>query len=257
MGETPLVKMVNIHKRFGSIHAVKGVDLEIYPGEIIGLLGNNGAGKSTLIKALVGINPKTSGKIYWQGEEVEINSIKDARKLGIEAVYQEQAVFNQLSIVKNVFMGREPKRSMLGPIKCLDYKTMKNIVGPLLKKLGMSVPSLDHEVRFCSGGERQGVAIARAMHFEAKLVILDEPTTALSVEAAKKVLSFIEHLKKEGISVILISHNMAHVYSVVDRIVVLSHGKKVEDVKKSETSRDKIEDLMSEVEQKGGKRNAG
>lgn len=257
MGETPLVKMENIHKRFGSIHAVKGVDLEVYPGEIIGLLGNNGAGKSTLIKALVGIYPKTSGKIYWQGEEVEINSIKDARKLGIEAVYQEQAVFNQLSIVKNVFMGREPKRCMLGPIKCLDYKTMKDIVGPLLKKLGMSVPSLDHEVRFCSGGERQGVAIARAMHFEAKLVILDEPTTALSVEAAKKVLSFIEHLKNEGISVILISHNMAHVYSVVDRIVVLSHGRKVEDVKKSETTRDKIEALMSEVEKEGDKYNAG
>ncbi|MGM0414822.1 MAG: ATP-binding cassette domain-containing protein [Bacillota bacterium] len=257
MGETPLVKMENIHKKFGSIHAVKGVDLEVYSGEIIGLLGNNGAGKSTLIKALVGINPKTSGKIYWQGEEVQINSIKDARKLGIEAVYQEQAVFNQLSIVQNVFMGREPKRCLVGPIKCLDYKTMKDIVGPLLKKLGMSVPSLDHEVRFCSGGERQGVAIARAMHFEAKLVILDEPTTALSVEAAKKVLSFIEHLKNEGISVILISHNMAHVYSVVDRIVVLSHGRKVEDVKKSETSRDKIEDLMSEVEKEGDKRNAG
>ena len=257
MGERPLVKMENIHKKFGSIHAVKGVDLEVYPGEIIGLLGNNGAGKSTLIKTLVGINPKTSGKIYWQGEEVEINSIKDARELGIEAVYQEQAVFNQLSIVKNVFMGREPKRSMFGPIKCLDYKTMKDIAGPLLKKLGMSVPSLDHEVRFCSGGERQGVAIARAMHFEAKLVILDEPTTALSVEAAKKVLSFIKHLKNEGISVILISHNMAHVYSVVDRIVVLSHGRKVEDVKKSETNREKIEALMSEVEQEGDKRNAG
>ncbi len=252
---TPLLEMKDIHKRYGKVHAVRGVNLKVYSGEVIGLIGNNGAGKSTLIKTLIGVTRKTSGKFYWKGEEVEINSIKDSRKLGIEAVYQEQAVFNQLSIIKNVFMGREPKKCF-GPIKYLDYKRMREIVGPLLDKLGLNVPSLDHEVRFCSGGERQGVAIARAMHFEAEMVILDEPTTALSVEAAKKVLSFIERLKEEGISVILISHNMAHIYSVVDRLVVISHGEKALDVKKDDTTREEIEELLAEVDKRGGSKNA-
>lgn len=256
MSEMPLLRMEDIHKRFGKVHAVKGVSLDIHKGEVIGLIGNNGAGKSTLIKTLIGVIPKTSGKFFWNGEEVSINSIKDSRALGIEAVYQEQAVFDKLSIVQNVFMGREPKRR-IGPIKVLDYRSMRETVKPLLERIGLSVPSLDHELRFCSGGERQGVAIARAMHFEAKLVILDEPTNALSVEAQKKVLSFIDQLKEEGISVILISHNMGHVYSVVDRIVVISHGKKVMDVDKDAIDRDDVENLLVEAAGERGQANVG
>lgn len=250
MNKDCLLEIKDLHKKFGNIHAVKGVDMKVYPGEVIGLIGNNGAGKSTLIKTVIGVNKKTSGNFFWKGKEVEINSIKDSRDLGIEAVYQEQAVFNQLSIVDNVFMGREIKKTVLGPIRCLDYKKMKKIVGPLLEKLGLNIPTIDHEVRFCSGGERQGVAIARAMHFSASLVILDEPTTALSVEAVKKVLSFIEKLKNEGISVILISHNIDHIYSVVDKIVVLSHGKKVLDENKKNINREEIEKLLTHVDKR-------
>jgi simple sugar transport system ATP-binding protein len=255
MTSKPLLKMENVHKKFGSVHAVKGISLELGTGEILGLVGNNGAGKSTLIKTLIGVFPKTSGKFYWNDEEVEINSIHDSRRLGIEAVYQEQAVFDKLSIAQNVFMGREPKK-IIGPIKILDFKTMKEIIKPLLNRMGLEVPSLEHEVRFCSGGERQGVAIARAMHFRAKLVILDEPTTALSVEAARKVLSFIRQLKEENISVILISHNMSHVYSVVDRIAVISHGKKILDVRKKDVDKEEVEDLMADVTVEGGRVNA-
>jgi simple sugar transport system ATP-binding protein len=256
MSTVPLLRLENIHKRFGQVHAVKGVSMDVHKGEVVGLIGNNGAGKSTLIKTIIGVSPATSGKFYWDGEEVEIRSIKDSRALGIEAVYQEQAVFDQLSIVKNVFMGREIVKKV-GPLRILDYRTMREIVAPLLQQMGLSVPSLDHEIRFCSGGERQGVAIARAMYFKARMVILDEPTNALSVEAQKKVLSFIEQLKDSGISVILISHNMGQVYSVVDRIVLISHGMKTLDVDKDDISRQEIEDLLADAAGEGGRRHVG
>ena len=234
-----LVKMENIHKWYGKVQALKGVNFDIYPGEIVGLIGDNGAGKSTLIKILSGVLPKNKGKIYWEGEEVNISSVKEARKLGIETVYQDQAVIGCLSVAQNIFMGRQPVKTW-GPIKVLDKDKMRREAKKLTKDLKLHISSPDQEVRFCSGGEVQGVAISRAMYFKAKLVILDEPTTALAVSGVQKVLSFITRLKDEGIASIFVTHNLHHVYSVADRFVVLSRGRKVADVKKKDTS---IDDL--------------
>lgn len=242
----PLLRMENLHKWFGKVHAVAGVDLSIESGKIVGLIGNNGAGKSTLIKTLVGVEPKSRGKFYWKGEEVEIESIKDSRALGIEAVYQDQALIDSLGVAENIYYGREPMRGF-GPFKTIDFKKMKKEVQPLFQELGLDVASLDQEVRFCSGGERQGVAIVRAMLFRAEMIILDEPTTALSVPAIKRVLNFIEALKREGISVVLISHNLEHVYQVADRIAVMSHGEKILDEEADEKAKEDIEQVLHET----------
>mgnify|MGYP006280806541 CR=1 FL=1 len=242
----PLLRMEDVHKWFGKVHAVAGVDLSINEGEIVGLVGNNGAGKSTLIKALVGVQPKSRGTFYWNGEEVNINSINDSRALGIEAVYQDQALVDSLGVIKNIYYGREPVKGF-GPFKTIDFEKMKKEVRPLFQELGLDIASLDQEVRFCSGGERQGVAIVRAMLFRAKMVILDEPTTALSVPAIKRVLEFIEALKGEGISVVLISHNLEHVYQVADRIAVMSHGEKVLDENTAEHVKEDIEQVLHET----------
>ncbi|MBS3812893.1 sugar ABC transporter ATP-binding protein [Candidatus Bipolaricaulota bacterium] len=242
----PLIRMENIHKWFGKVHAVDGISLTVDKGEIVGLVGNNGAGKSTLIKALVGVQPKNKGTYYWKGKEVEIKSIKDSRALGIEAVYQDQALVDSLGVVKNIYYGREPIKRF-GPFKTIDFDKMKSEVAPLFDELGLDVASLDQEVRFCSGGERQGVAIVRAMLFRAKMVILDEPTTALSVPAIKRVLNFMKALKQEGISIILISHNIDHVYQVADRIAVISHGHKILDENTSENTKEEIEGVLHET----------
>ncbi|MCK4241405.1 MAG: sugar ABC transporter ATP-binding protein [Candidatus Atribacteria bacterium] len=239
----PLVKVQDVYKWYGKVQALKGINLEVYPGEIIGLIGDNGAGKSTLIKILSGVLSKNRGKIYWNGEETNISSVKDARNLGIETVYQDQAVIGCLSVAQNIFMGRQPVKSW-GPIKILDKSKMRKESEKLAGDLKLHIPSPDQEVRFCSGGERQGVAISRAMYFQAKLVILDEPTTALAVSGVNKVLNFITRLKEEKIASIFVTHNLHHVYSVADRFVVLSRGEKVADVKKEETSIDDLENLQ-------------
>jgi len=239
----PLIKVEDIYKWYGKVQALKGINLEIYPGEIVGLIGDNGAGKSALIKILSGVLSKNRGKIYWKGEGVNIFSVKEARNLGIETVYQDQAVIGCLSVAQNIFMGRQPVKSW-GPIKILDKNKMRKESEELAKDLKLHIPSLDQEVRFCSGGERQGVAISRAMYFKAKLVILDEPTTALAVSGVNKVLNFITRLKEEKIASIFVTHNLHHVYPVADRFVVLSRGEKVADVKKEETSIQDLENLQ-------------
>lgn len=245
--ESILVKMEDIHKWYGKVHALKGVNFEIYPGEIVGLIGDNGAGKSTLVKILSGVLSKNRGKIYWKGEGVNISSVKEARKLGIETVYQDQAVIGCLSVAQNIFMGRQPVKSW-GLVKVLDKDKMRREAEKLARDLKLHIPSPNQEIRFCSGGEIQGVAISRAMYFKASLVILDEPTTALAVSGVQKVLSFITRLKSEGIASIFVTHNLHHVYSVADKFVVLSRGEKVTDVKKEETS---IEGLIELQLRKG------
>lgn len=235
----PQLRAVNIHKWYESVHALKGVDLEVYPCETIGLLGDNGAGKSTLVKILAGALPKNRGKIYWREKETEISSVREARKLGIETVYQDQAVVNGMSVAQNIFLGRELKKR-LGPIEILDKKRMDEEARKITEYLGLKIATPKQEVRFCSGGERQGVAIARAIHFKAKLVILDEPTTALSVQGAEKVLNFVKRLKREGMSSIFVTHNIHHVYPVADRFVIISRGKVVEKVKKSHITKNQL-----------------
>jgi len=205
--------MENIHKFYGSVHALKGVDFEVGINEIVGLVGDNGAGKSTLVEIIAGSIPKSSGKIFVKGKEVEITSVKAARELGIEMVYQDQAVVETMSVAKNIFLGRELLKP--GLIKLLDMGGMKKEAERITKSLGLNIASPDQEVRFCSGGERQGVAISRAMYFKAELVILDEPTAALSIVGVQRVLEFIRQLKDSGASVILISHNLYHVYPLL------------------------------------------
>ncbi len=238
--EKPIVKMVNIHKWFGKIHAVNDVDFTVNPREIIGLVGDNGAGKSTLIKILSGIYPPDKGKIYFEDRKVKISSPKNAMDLGIETVYQEQALVLQESVARNIFLGREPTRFM----GFLDKKRMEKESMKILENIGLDIRSPHLIVKNLSGGERQGTAIARAMYFKAKIVVLDEPTIALSVGEAKQVLDFVKGLKNQGISSVFITHNLYHVYPVADRFVVLSHGKKTGDIGKRNTSINELTKLI-------------
>ncbi|MBD3307343.1 ATP-binding cassette domain-containing protein [candidate division KSB3 bacterium] len=238
----PLLKMEGIHKWFGKVHALKGVDVQVDAGEVVAIIGDNGAGKSTLIKILVGLIPKNKGTIYWKGERAAINSIDDSRRLGIEAVYQDQAVVNCLSVSKNVFLGRELTKK-IGPFRFLDTRKMQEQTEALTQKLGLDIATVDQEVRFCSGGERQGVAISRAMYYQAALTILDEPVTALSLKGTKQVLEFITQLKERKIGVILISHNIGHAYSVADRFILMSKGEKVEDLPRDAVTMSTLEDM--------------
>jgi len=239
----PLIKVQDVYKWYGKVQALKEINFEVYPGEILGLIGDNGAGKTTLIKILSGVLSKNRGKIYWNGEETNISSVKEARNLGIETVYQDQAVIGCLSVAQNIFMGRQPVKSW-GPINILDKSKMRKEAERLAKDLKLHIPSVNQEIRFCSGGERQGVAISRAMYFKAKLVILDEPTTALALSGVNKVLNFITRLKEEKIASIFVTHNLHHVFSVADRFIVLSRGEKVADVKKEETNIQDLENLQ-------------
>ncbi|MCC6019426.1 MAG: ATP-binding cassette domain-containing protein [Candidatus Verstraetearchaeota archaeon] len=239
----PLLELRNIHKFYGKIHALKGIDLKIYEGEVIGLIGDNGAGKSTLVKIIAGVISKDKGEIYYKGQKVDIKSVKDARKLGIETAFQEMTLIDSLDVGLNIFLGRELTNPSIPFI--LDYKTMHIKSREILSKLGLKIAeSTRREVRFLSGGERQGIVVARAMLFKSKLVILDEPTRNLSVAGVKMVLDFIRDLKKEGIACIFISHTLHHVYDVADRIVLLSRGEKLLDVPKHKYTLEELENMI-------------
>lgn len=242
----PLVRMCNIHKWFGKVHAVNGVDLTVNSGEVVAIIGDNGAGKSTLIKILVGLISKNEGDIFWEGERVNIDSIDDSRKIGIEPLYQDQAVVDCLKVYQNIYLGRELVKKY-GPVKVLDIPKMRSEAEKYTKKLGLNISSPDQELRFCSGGERQGVAIARAMCFKAKLTILDEPITALSVKGVKQVVNFIRELKNNNVGVIIIEHNLGHAYSIADRFVIMSRGQIVKDVKKTETTLAELEEVTIQL----------
>jgi len=235
-----LLKMVGIQKWFGRVHALTGVDFEIKPGEVVGLVGDNGAGKSTLIKVAAGYHRADEGQIFWEGKEVKINSTRDARALGIETVYQEQALAPQLSIARNIFMGREP----VTHLGFMDTKAMNESSLQALANIGLTFKAPDTMVSTLSGGQRQGVAIARAIHFHAKLVILDEPTIALSVKEVNEVLDFVRGLKEKGIAVIFITHAIYHVCSVADRMVVIAHGKPHMDLRTADTNVDDLSDII-------------
>ncbi len=219
----PLLRLENIEKWFGTVYALRGVTLSIYPGEVVGLIGDNGAGKSTLIKIVSGVLPQTRGSISWKGQPVRITSVKTARGLGIETVYQDRAVVGNLSVAQNIFMGREPVKR-LGFLQRVDKAKMRLEAERLARDLELNIPSPDQQVRFCSGGEMQGVAISRAMHFRASLVILDEPTTALAVSGVHRVLNFIRRLRDEDIACLFVTHNLHDVHAVADRFVIMHQG---------------------------------
>lgn len=223
----PLIRMVNVSKSYGRIQALADATFSVGEGEIVGLLGDNGAGKSTLIKVLSGAVPLTTGDIFVRGRKVQIRSTTDAIALGIETIYQDSALVTQLSIARNLFLGREPLK---GPcfLNRMDHAAMESVARDLLKQVGISkdIPP-GTAIGALSGGERQAVAIARAMHFDSDLIILDEPTNNLGVAETQGVLRFVRGARDSGHSCIFIAHNIHHVFQVVDRIVVMRRGRVV------------------------------
>ena len=241
-----LVRMEHINKFFGRVQALNDVTLSVGRNEIVGLLGDNGAGKSTLIKILSGALRADSGDIYMHGNKVDIRNTTDAIAQGIETIYQDSALVTELSIARNLFLGREPVK---GPrlLDRLDQKAMNKVARDLLKRVGITkeIPPTT-PISALSGGERQAVAIARAMHFDSDLIILDEPTNNLGVEETKGVLRFVRSARDSGHSCILIAHNIYHVFQVVDRIIVLRRGKKVaDDIDPRRTTMESVESIIT------------
>ena len=247
-----LVRMNNISKSYGRVEALRGVNLTVYEKEIVGLLGDNGAGKSTLIKILSGAVPATSGDIYMRGRKVDIRTTTDAIAQGIETIYQDSALVNELSIARNLFLGREPVK---GPrfLDRLDDRKMNSVVRDLLKQVGITkdIPP-STPINAISGGERQAVAIARALYFKSDLIILDEPTNNLGVEETRGVLRFVRSARDSGHSCIFIAHNIHHVFQVVDRIVVLRRGVLVaDDIDPKQTSIEAVERIITGLNDEG------
>lgn len=229
----PVIELRGISKNFGHVQALQGIDFCIYPGEVIGLVGDNGAGKSTLCSIIAGVRKPDAGTILMNGSVVNIRSPLDAMDLGIAVVYQNLALVDQRDVVANIFLGRELVKGLV-----LDYKRMQLESAQVLEELGIEIPSLKVEVGILSGGQRQAVAITRAMHHgkRKQLVIMDEPVAALGVAESRKVLELIKRLRDQGCALIVISHNMEHVFSVADRIMVLRRGQLVGVRHKTETS---------------------
>lgn len=226
----PILKATNLVKRYGKVVAMDHCDFELYPGEILAVIGDNGAGKSTLIKALSGAVTPDEGEIYLDGKRVHFGSPNEAREAGIETVYQQLAMSPALSIADNMFMGRELRKpGIMGSVfRQLDHKRMEDFARQKLNDLGlMTIQNINQAVETLSGGQRQGVAVARAAAFGSRVIILDEPTAALGVKESRRVLELIQDVKSRGIPIILISHNMPHVFELADRIHVHRLGKRL------------------------------
>lgn len=225
---TPVVEMRDIKKSFAAVQALRGVNLTLNHGEVLGLMGDNAAGKSTLMKVLSGAYGADEGEILIEGNKVHMSSPLDARRLGIEMVYQDLALANNLDVTANIFLGREEVSAKIGPFGILDSERMEQEADRLLDRLKIKIP-VRLLVERLSGGQRQAVAIARAMAFDSKVIIMDEPTAALSVAAITQVLDLVRELKAQGASIIVISHRLEDIYSVSDRLIVMRQGRKVRD----------------------------
>lgn len=221
----PLIRMRGIAKAFGAVQALRGADLSLWPGEVLGLVGDNAAGKSTLMKVLTGVHRPDGGEILFEGWPVAFHSPRDSRALGIEMIYQNLALAQNLDVVANVFLGREYTRTVVpGLVQRLDEPRMETETRQLLERLRINIASVRTNVERMSGGQQQAVAIARAVAFQARVVIMDEPTASLAVKEVGKVLDLIAQLRARGVSVILISHRLQDVFTVADRIMVLRSG---------------------------------
>jgi simple sugar transport system ATP-binding protein len=224
-----VVELRNIKKHFGAVQALRGVDLALHHNEVLGLVGDNAAGKSTLMKVLSGAYIPDEGEILIEGEKTTFANPMDARRQGIEMVYQDYALANNLDVSGNVFMGREVATIKLGPLSVMNYPYMEEETQNLIQRLNIKIASVRQKVERLSGGQRQAVAIARATAFDAKVIIMDEPTAALSVAAIDQVLDLVKELKAQGSSIIIISHRLEDIYRVSDRMIVLRQGRKVSD----------------------------
>jgi D-xylose transport system ATP-binding protein len=219
----PILQLRGISKAYGAVQALSNVDLEVYAGEVVGIVGDNGAGKSTLIKAIAGVGPPDTGEFIVEGQTVKINSPQIAARLGIETVYQDLALCDNLDVVANLFLGKE-ERELL---RTLNETDMEKRTIQVLRTLDVKIPSVRTNVASLSGGQRQSIAVAKTILRNAKIVMLDEPTAALGVAQTRQVLNLIRRLREQGLGVIVISHNLADVFEVVDRVVVMRLGKKV------------------------------
>ena len=246
---TPLLELRGVSKRFGAVQALDGVDFDIGAGEVVGLVGDNGAGKSTLVKVMSGIYVADKGEYRFEDQARHIGSPVDATALGVATVYQDLALCDNLDVVANLFIGREELSGGPGRVVHeLDEASMEQQAGELLKTLTVTLPSVRSEVGLLSGGQRQSVAIARSLIGEAKVVLLDEPTAALGVAQTAQVLALIKRLREQGLGVVVISHNLADVFEVVNRIFVLRLGRKAGVFDVGETSREQIVGIITGAE---------
>ncbi|MFN2274949.1 MAG: ATP-binding cassette domain-containing protein [Anaerolineales bacterium] len=244
-----MLEVRGLTKRFGGLTAVDRMDMQVFPGEVVGLLGDNGAGKSTLIKMISGVYHPEEGQIFFQGKEVRMSSPADALELGIETLYQDLALAENLDVFSNIFMGRERTRRFLGLIPVLDHDTMHAESKKVLDRLEIEIPSLRNLIKTLSGGQRQAVAIGRSIYWNAKLLIMDEPTAALGVAEQRKVLDLVRLLRSQNIPIIIISHQMYDIFSVTDRLVVMRRGKKVAERITKETDTDEVIGLITGSEE--------
>ncbi len=239
-----LLEVRKLSKHFGAVRALDSVSMHVAPGEVVALAGDNGAGKTTLIKAISGVYPPSSGEIVLGGKLVSFDSPQHARDSGIETIYQDLALADNLSIGANIFLGREPMTKAFGFLPVLDRKKMAAAAQETMAKLDFHVSRLDAPVSNFSGGQRQAVAIGRAVYWDARVLIMDEPTAALGVPEQRKVIELIHNLKAQGRGVIFISHNLQDIFAVADRIVVLRRGVMAGERRIAETSHDEVVKLM-------------
>jgi simple sugar transport system ATP-binding protein len=240
----PIVEMRDIEKHFGPVIALNVVSFDIRPGECHCLLGDNGAGKSTFIKTMAGVHKPTRGDILFEGKRMDFSSPRDAMEAGIATVYQDLAMIPLMSVTRNFWMGREPIKRV-GPFKFMDFKTANDVTMNEMRKMGINLRSPDQAVGTLSGGERQTVAIARAVYFGAKVLILDEPTSALGVRQTANVLSTIDKVRKTGIGIVFITHNVRHALAVGDRFTVLNRGKTLGTAQRGQITPEELQDLMA------------
>jgi simple sugar transport system ATP-binding protein len=241
-GNPDVLRVENIVKRFGSHTALRDVSLHLRRGEVLGLIGDNGAGKSTLIKIITGFHKPDAGELYIEGEEVELKSVSHAQSLGIQTVYQDLALVDDMSVYHNMFLNAEITRK---PLPFLNNRKMKERTRRYLDDIGVNIPSIDTEVAMLSGGQRQAIAVARSVYSNAKTLLLDEPLAAMGAKEGAMILDLIQRLRDEGeVSIILIAHNYAHVFEVCDRVNVLQHGRITYDKPTSESSVEELTDLM-------------
>lgn len=244
------LEMRNVSKSFGEVQSLRKINFQVGRNEVVGLLGDNGAGKSTLIKIITGYHRPDEGEIYFDGERVEKLTVPKARELGVETVYQERALADQQTLWRNIFLGRELSNMFGG----LNIKKMREETHRLMvESMGFTSTAVtpDSIVRTFSGGEKQGVAIVRALYFQAELIILDEPTMGLSLEETRKLLNFVREIKKAGKSAVFIDHNVFHVYSVADRVVVLDRGRVAGEFMTTDITLDDLMEKMHHVAQTG------
>lgn len=240
----PIVQMKNIEKHFGSVIALAGVSVDVYPGECHCLLGDNGAGKSTFIKTMSGVHKPTSGEILFEGKPMHFADPRDAIAAGIATVHQHLAMIPLMSVSRNFFMGNEPIRKV-GPIKLFDHDYANRVTMEEMRKMGINLRGPDQAVGTLSGGERQTVAIARAVHFGAKVLILDEPTSALGVRQTANVLATVDKVRKQGVAVVFITHNVRHAMAVGDRFTVLNRGQTLGTAQRGQITPEELQDLMA------------